>query len=59
MTKLYMVQVLPGVWQIQSAKGHIIQRNIMLATKEQATDYIRRYTSSWQGWQYEVRETKL
>lgn len=53
---IYMVQIMPRLWQIRSKKGFVIQDDIMLYSKREAADYVRRYISSWDGWQYEVIE---
>lgn len=52
---VYMVQTMPRLWRIQSEKGIVLMDDIMVYSVREATDYVRRYVSSWDNWNYEVK----
>lgn len=53
-----MKQVMPFSWDVVSEKGFALQKGITCETLEQATQYIKNYTSSFNGWIYEVAPLK-
>lgn len=51
---IIMRQVLPNVWQIESAAGHVIQKGIIACSEREADDYVRKYASSFNNWTYRI-----
>lgn len=51
---LNMIQVSRFHWIIVSSKGNLVQSNIYFQNEASATNYIRNYTSSFNGWVYKV-----
>jgi hypothetical protein len=50
-----MIQMHQTSWLVQSAKGHVLQRDITLSTEHEALEYIKKYISSFNTcWTYEV-----
>lgn len=51
---ILMVQVMPNIWQIQSQKGHILQKGIVACSVREAKDYVSKYASSFPDWTYDI-----
>lgn len=52
---VYMIQTNKYTWEIRSSKGHLIQGDISLNNAYQAKEYIKKYVSSFQNWDYELK----
>lgn len=51
---LKMIQITPHLWQVVSPKGSIMQNNVIAHNATEATEYIKRYASSWPEMGYTV-----
>lgn len=54
MSKLKIVQQSQVNWQIQTPSGHVLQRDITIASPHEAERFIKGYISSFTNWTYEV-----
>lgn len=49
-----MVQLTPHKWQIETQNGSVMQTGITAHSVSEAVDYVNRYISSFNGWNYEI-----
>lgn len=57
-----MVQITPHRWQLVSQKGNVIQDNITANSSYEASEYARKYISSFIGWDFKLillKDTKV
>lgn len=57
---VYMVQIMPQLWRIESKSGAILQDDIRCYSLQDAEKLVKMYISSWSCWRYELKplETK-
>jgi len=49
-----MIQISQSDWQVRTETGVLMQKNVTVSSVHDATEFIKRYVSSFMGWEYEV-----
>lgn len=52
---VYMVQLMPTLWRIESATGVILQDDIRAYSLREAHKYVASWISTWYDWKYEIK----
>jgi hypothetical protein len=52
---VYMVQIMPTLWRIESKDGRILTDDIRLYSLRDAEKDINNWISTWYAWKYEIK----
>lgn len=55
MTTIYMIQVAPQRWQLESQSGAILKDDLLMNSQFDAEKYVREYISSFPAWIYKMK----